>query len=189
MTVDRPEQIRLEVNQWLEEVVIALQLCPFAAKPVRDKQHRIVVSQALDIQAALMLLEDEIDLLEQDVKSEAHIGTYIETSLLVLPEMFGDFYDFNDFLSLANDCLENGGWLGKYQIASFHPRYQFAGTQVGDAENLTNCAPYPILHILREASVSEAIDNYKEVEKIPERNIQRMQKLTAAERNRYFPYL
>lgn len=185
MAADRSQQVGIEVTQWLEELVIGLQLCPFAAKPVREKQHRIVVSPALDIQAALIALQDEIDLLDQNIKPEARV----ETTLIVLPEMFGDFYDFNDFLSLTDGLLASGGWQGKYQIASFHPRYQFAGSQVGDVENLTNCAPYPILHILREASLSAAIDSYSDVEKIPERNIRRMQKLTAAERKRYFPYL
>lgn len=204
--------IQQQVHDWLERVVIGLQLCPFAQKPLRARQLRILVSNASDIESALLDVDAEIHFLEQHgldgkhnaVSDSANSGIkdsiggnvsdrvstgFVETTLLVLPKMFADFYDFNDFLSIANELLESNAWQGVYQLASFHPRYQFAGTEADDAENLTNVAPYPIVHILREQSVSEAVDNYAAIDDIPERNIQRMNALTEDQRATLFPFL
>lgn len=202
--------IQQQVQDWLERVVIGLQLCPFAQKPVRAGQLRVVVSTAADIEAALYELDNEINFLDQHssklfvtgeqvlsaeqlVSSEQVLSSepvdFIETTLLVLPKLFSDFYAFNDFLAIANDLLESHAWEGVYQIASFHPHYQFAGTEASDAENLTNVAPYPIVHILREQSVTDAVESYAAVEEIPERNIQRMNDLTEQQRAELFPFL
>lgn len=191
--------IQEQVQDWLERVVIGLQLCPFAQKPVRAGQLRIVVSTAADIETALYELDNELNFLDQhssgllasgeQVASSTEPANFIETTLLVLPKLFSDFYKFNDFLAIANDLLESHGWEGVYQLASFHPCYQFAGTEASDAENLTNVAPYPIVHILREQSVTDAVESYAAVEEIPERNIQRMNDLTEQQRAELFPFL
>ena len=163
--------------------MIGLQLCPFALKPVRESRHRIYVSGAVDMATALTDLERECERLDKATAAS------LETTLLVLPKMLQDFYDFNDFLSIANTLLADCDWEGVYQLASFHPRYQFAGTQPSDLENLTNAAPFPIIHILREVSVELAINNYEEVDGIPQRNIVRMQSLSKQDRGRLFYFL
>tara|TARA_B110000967_G_C18639339_1_gene437710 strand:- start:83 stop:634 length:552 start_codon:yes stop_codon:yes gene_type:complete len=177
------KKIEEEISVWLEAVIIGLQLCPFALKPIREARHRIVVSDTDDKAELLADLQQECERLD-NVPVES-----LETTLIVLPNMMQDFYDFNDFLSIANDLLADAGWEGVYQLASFHPRYQFAGTQPDDPENLTNASPYPVIHILREQSVEQAIDAYDDVNKVPERNIQRMNSLTQAERARLFGFL
>jgi uncharacterized protein len=177
------KKIEDEINAWLESVVIGLQLCPFALKPIREARHRIFVSDADDLAVALADLQQECERLD-----EISVGA-LETTLLVLPKMMQDFYDFNDFLSIANDLLDDRGWQGIYQLASFHPRYQFAGTQQDDAENLTNASPYPVIHILREASVEQAVEAYDNVDSIPERNILRMNGLSQADKARLFDFL
>ena len=177
------KEIEEKVTAWLEDVVIGLQLCPFALKPVRESRHRIYVSGAVDMATALTDLERECERLDKATAAS------LETTLLVLPKMLQDFYDFNDFLSIANTLLADCDWEGVYQLASFHPRYQFAGTQPSDLENLTNAAPFPIIHILREASVELAINSYGEVDDIPQRNIVRMQSLSKQDRGRLFYFL
>ncbi len=176
------EKIVHEVERWLCDAVIGLQLCPFAAKPINSQRHKIFVSSACNDQDALIDLLDEIRFLDKQSADT------LETTLLVLVELFKDFYEFNHFLSAVDQLLTKQGWQGEYQIASFHPRYQFAGTDADDVENLTNAAPYPILHILREASIEAAIDTYDDIDEIPPRNIRRMHALSSRQIQRIFPY-
>lgn len=112
----------------------------------------------------LQQLKHELQLLDND--------NAIETTLLIHPAVLTDFYDYNQFLAQAENLLVDLGLEGVYQIASFHPDYQFAGTQPDDAENYTNRSPYPILHILREQSLARVLENYPNPELIPERNIE-----------------
>lgn len=175
--------VAIKINSWLEEVVIGLGLCPFALKPIREARHKIYVSDAVDTAMALMDLEQECQRLDNTAVEQ------LETTLLVLPNILPDFYDFNDFLSVANTLLDEGGWQGVYQLASFHPRYQFADTQPSDLENLTNAAPFPIIHILREDSVALAVEAYDEVDDIPRRNIARVEGLSPSARARLFSFL
>lgn len=172
-----------EVRQWLERVVIGLNLCPFAAVPYRNGQIRITTSQAQTEEELLADLSAELVLLDQTPT------TTLETTLLVVARLLADFETYNDFLSRAEDLLRRGGWEGQYQLATFHPQYRFRGIRDDDASNLTNRAPWPILHILREASLDHALSDYPDPEAIPERNIQKVKSLNATERRNYFPWL
>lgn len=180
---DVSQDVEEKINAWLEEIVIGLQLCPFALKPIREARHRIFVSQADDAAAALEAIQSECQRLD-NISAEQ-----LETTLLVLPKIMQEFYDFNDFLAIANKLLNEGGWEGVYQLASFHPRYQFAGTEPTDLENLTNAAPFPVVHILREDSLEKAISVYPDVDDIPSRNIVRMQGLSKEQQKRLFYFL
>lgn len=177
------EQIIADVEQWLDEVVIGLELCPFAAKPRREKRVRIAVSHATDEEALLNDLQAELERLSDTPAAE------LETTLLAIPDMLEDFADYNDFLDAVDLWVEQFGWEGELQVASFHPQYQFADTEADDPGNLTNRSPWPLLHIIREESLEKAIEHYPDVDRIPERNIARMQALTAEERARLFPHL
>ena len=160
-----PVQVEAGVRRWLERAVIGLNLCPFAkAVYVRD-QVRIVASDASTARALLEELGEEMALL-RDTPAEQ-----IDTTLLVHPQVLGDFLDYNDFLDDADALVEAMDLDGVLQVASFHPHYQFAGTEPGDVENLTNRAPFPILHLLREASVDRAVAAYAEPEAIIDRNV------------------
>ena len=116
-----------------------------------------------------MALETEIELLGNDES--------IETTLLIHPEVLQDFFDYNQFLELADELLVLMELDGVYQVASFHPDYQFAGTAADDVENYTNRSPYPLLHILREESLARSIAAYPDIEEIPVRNIEQMKNL------------
>ena len=177
------EQIIADVEQWLDEVVIGLDLCPFAARPRREKRVRIAVSHATDDEALLNDLQAELERLSDTPAAE------LETTLLAIPNMLEDFADYNDFLDAVDLWVEQFGWEGDLQVASFHPQYQFADTEADDPGNLTNRSPWPLLHIIREESLEKAIEHYPDVDRIPERNIARMQALTAEERARLFPHL
>jgi hypothetical protein len=171
------------VEDWLTEVVIGLNLCPFAHKPYIQKQIQIVISQASNEES---LLQEVFSNLQQLENTPAES---LETTLLVIPELLKDFYDYNDFLDLAEAMISQYNWEGIFQIASFHPDYQFAGTQPKDPENLTNQAPYPILHLLREQSIEKAILRYPNPESIPEINIKRVCSLSEQQIKELFPYL
>ena len=142
---------------------MAFNLCPFAKRELVKDRVRFVVSKAKDEATLLDELAHELALLNVD---EA-----VETTLLIHPQVLQDFYHYNDFLEAADELLVDMNLEGVYQVASFHPDYQFGGTEPDDVENYTNRSPYPMLHLLREDSLSEAIDNYPEVDLIPERNI------------------
>jgi hypothetical protein len=177
------EQIIADVEQWLDEVVIGLDLCPFAARPRREKRVRIAVSHATDDEALLNDLQAELERLSDTPVAE------LETTLLAIPNMLEDFADYNDFLDAVDLWVEQFGWEGDLQVASFHPQYQFADTEADDPGNLTNRSPWPLLHIIREESLEKAIEHYPDVDAIPERNIARMKALGPEERKRLFPYL
>ena len=123
------------------------------------------------------------------LKLEALSAEERETTVIIIPNHLKDFSDYNQFLDYADKLLEQEDWHGIIQIASFHPDYQFAGTQKDDAENLTNRAPYPLLHLIREDSLEAALERFPNPENIPTTNIQRMQNLTNEEKTTLFPYL
>ena len=124
------------------------------------------MTEAETEEALLLALAQEVELLDRHPE--------YETTLLIHPKVLGDFLDYNDFLDLADGLLVQLEREGVYQIASFHPDYQFHNTQPEDPENYTNRAPYPLLHLLREQSMAEAIDSYPDVTGIPGRNIELM---------------
>ncbi len=177
------EQILNAVNQWLDKVVIGLNLCPFASRPYHQKQIRFALSQCDTDACLLEELQNELKLLAE---TKAEI---IETTLLIVPNMLQDFYDYNDFLDYVDGLIADNEWEGIFQVATFHPDYQFGGTQPEDAENLTNRAPYPILHLLREASLEKAIEHYPNPELIPEHNIETVSNLTLEQKVSLFPHL
>ena len=169
-----------ETTAWLEKAVIGLNLCPFA-KAVHSKgQIRWVLSDATEPAALLELLVHELQHLAA-ADPEA-----VDTSLIVHPQVLQDFLDFNDFLGVAEDALEELGLDGVLQIASFHPQFQFADTDEGDITNATNRSPHPTLHLLREDSVERAVAAFPEAEAIFERNIETLRRLGAEGWNRLF---
>jgi hypothetical protein len=175
--------IESAVRLWLDSVVIGLNLCPFAGKPVREGRVRICVSEAADELELLTELQFELRKLDETPPAQ------LETTIIAIPQLLADFADYNDFLDQVDALLEQFEWAGDYQVASFHPLYQFAGTMPQDAENLTNRAPYPLLHLLREDSVEAALDSHPDPDRIPEDNIRRMRELSAEQRKQLFGYL
>ncbi|MDX1587346.1 MAG: DUF1415 domain-containing protein [Oleiphilaceae bacterium] len=163
--------IRAEMTRWLERFVVGLNLCPFARQPLAAGLVRIQVTDAASEESLLEALQEELVRLDQTAPEN------LETTLLVMDSMLQDFSRYNEFLYLANALLQDFGWEGQFQIASFHPHYQFAGTGPGDAENYTNRAPWPTLHLLREDRVEQALESHPDPEAIPDRNIRRMNRL------------
>jgi len=156
---------------WLERAVIGLNLCPFAKAVFIKDQIRYVVSSAQtpeELQADLMA---ELELLQQ-ADPEA-----IDTTLLIHPDALRNFLDYNDFLDVADAAVEELELDGEIQVASFHPEYQFAGTDIDDISNYTNRAPYPTLHLLRETSVERAVDAFPDAAQIFDKNMRTLQQL------------
>jgi hypothetical protein len=154
------------VRRWVEDLVIELNLCPFAGRELLRNRIRFVVSEATTEEQLLVALATELELLNDDET--------VETTLLIHPDVLQDFFDYNEFLDMADGLLRQMSLEGIYQVASFHPDYQFAGTAADAAENYTNRSPFPLLHILREASLAQSIDAYPDVEQIPIRNVEKM---------------
>ena len=167
----QPNEIAIinTVQRWVETFVVGLNVCPFAKREVVKNRVRYCVSQADTRELLTADLERELNRLKDN--------DAIETSLLIHPGVLQDFYDYNDFLHTANTLVRVMGLDGVFQVASFHPNYQFAGTEPADAENHTNRSPYPILHLLREKSLTVAIDAYPGAEDIPNKNIKIMNEL------------
>ncbi|HEX2829383.1 MAG TPA: DUF1415 domain-containing protein [Burkholderiales bacterium] len=175
------DEVIAATRAWLERAVIGLGLCPFAkAVHVKD-QIRYVVSRARNSDVLLEHLERELDALAAAPPDE------VDTTLLIHPDVLEDFLDYNDFLELADRVVEELGYAGVLQVASFHPRYQFEGTDADDITNYTNRSPYPILHVLREASVDQAVAAFPEAEKIFEKNIETMRRLGKDGWEKLFP--
>ena len=162
-----PEDIVIaDTVRWLEKAVIGLNLCPFAKSVHVKGQIHYVVSQATDAEGVAIDLHRELEALAESSPEKR------DTTLLILPQAFAEFLDFNDFTELADDLVEELDLGGILQVASFHPLFQFEGTDVDDVTNCTNRAPYPILHLLREDSIDKAVEAFPEAEMIYERNMQ-----------------
>ena len=153
-------------KRWIRSIVVGLNLCPFARRVFDADRIRYVVTDAADDVSLKLELIRELKLL-----AGADRAT-IETTLLIHPGVLCDFFDYNDFLGIADGLLQELGYEGVIQIASFHPDYQFAGTAAVAVENYTNRSPYPMLHLLREVSVTEVSANPDDLSRIPERNIE-----------------
>jgi hypothetical protein len=151
------------VRQWVETVVVGLNLCPFAKHELLNNRVRFCLSEAISQPQLLSDLRTELELLN---KKES-----IETTLLIHPLVLEDFYEYNQFLNDAEFLVLELKLEGIYQIASFHPHYQFAGSEPDDIENYSNRSPYPMLHLIREKSLEQAIKNNPDTEKIPQQNI------------------
>ena len=165
------EDVIAAVRQWIEKAVIGLNLCPFAKAVYAKNQVRYVVSHAPHLDGLLEDLDRELDYLAAADPGE------IDTTLLIHPALLPDFLDFNDFMQLADAAVDEHGLDGVIQIASFHPAFQFEGTDPDDIGNYTNRAPFPTLHLLREASIARAVAAFPEAETIYQRNIETLRKL------------
>lgn len=167
------ERVELETRAWVRRAVVGLNLCPFAKAPMTKSQIRYVVSAASDPASLLESLCAEMHTLVQADPEQ------IETTLLIHPAVLVDFDDFNDFLDVADAALEELGYAGVLQVASFHPQYRFADTEPDDVSNATNRSPYPTLHLLREESVDRAVAAFPSAQAIFENNIQTLEALGA----------
>jgi hypothetical protein len=171
MTHDEPEIA--ETRAWVERVVIGLNLCPFAKAAQVKGLVRYVLSAATDPAALVADLTAELKRLA-DVPADQ-----LETTLLIHHQALVDFAEYNDFLEVAEDTVAELELEGIIQVASFHPQYQFAGTEPDDIENATNRSPWPTLHLIREDSIDRAVEAFPEAEAIYETNIETMRRLGA----------
>jgi uncharacterized protein len=172
------EDIILSVQQWVNNFVVKMNLCPFAGQEMLNSRVRFITTTALTEKQLLMSLQNELELLNSDPS--------VETTLLIHPNVLQDFYDYNQFLNCVDKFLLEMKLVGTYQVASFHPDYQFVGTNPGDAENYTNRSPYPLLHLIREASLERVIAEYTDIDQIPARNVVLMNKLGCNKLQRLF---
>jgi hypothetical protein len=162
-------------RRWVSSVVIGLNLCPFARRVADAGLIRFAVTAAADTEALLAVLGEELRALAAASRAD------VETTLLIHPRALPDFADYNDFLPAADRLVRDLGLRGAIQVASFHPDYQFAGTSPDAAENYTNRSPYPMLHLIREVSITEVADDPEAWAAIPRRNIEFLRGLGRAE--------
>ncbi len=158
------DQVLGQTRAWLERAVIGLNLCPFANGAYLKNQVRIVVSDAKHLDGFLDTLDAEIQHLRETPASVT------DTTLLVHPGLFADFLVFNDFLNVVDAVLEEHDAVGEFQVVAFHPEFLFEGEAPDDMSHYTNRSPFPMLHLLREDSLSQAIDAYGDTDAIPLRN-------------------
>ena len=160
-------------RDWIASTVIGLNLCPFARRVFDAHLIRYFVSEATTEEQLLDDLRRELTRLQAVPRSE------IETTILIHPQILADFFDYNGFLTEADRLLRRMKLDGVVQIASFHPRYQFEGTEPDAPENGTNRSPFPMLHLLREISVTEVAAHPEVLLGIPARNIETMRRLAS----------
>jgi hypothetical protein len=159
----------ITTQRWIQSFVVELNLCPFAQHVTARDVIRYTVCANESLQDILHALHEEMDWLDSDPETE--------TSFLILTSGMKDFSDFNDCLAMAQELLVMMNWVGRYQLVGFHPHHQFDGTDPDDAENYTNRSPYPMVHILRESSVTQAVDATANIALIPKRNTDTLNQL------------
>ena len=158
-------------KNWLEDFVLGLNLCPFARHPFRNEKVHYVVYEGDNLENLTQIVVKELDFLNRVTPA------VVETTLIILLDALKDFDEYLDFLEVVEFVVEKLDMDVAFQIASFHPSYQFDGTDETDSENYTNRSPFPMLHLLREDSVTRAVEAFPEVGDIPARNIQTMNDL------------
>ena len=168
------DEVIAETRAWVERAVIGLNLCPFAKAPHGKGRVRYVVSEATEPEALRRDLLDELRLLVEAPADQ------IETTLLIVPQVLQDFDNYNAFLTDAEGAVAESRLRGVIQVASFHPQYRFAGSAADDVTNATNRSPYPLLHLIREASIARAVAAIPDTAAIFEANIATMRVLGAA---------
>lgn len=168
MMMNRDNVIK-KTQTWLQGFIVKLNICPFAKREIEGGGLKIHVADTPLLPSALEELLMELLFLDTNPS--------VATTLLVFPALFKDFFQYLDFVEYAELLLQEQGYEGTYQLATFHPDYCFAGTDFDDVSNYTNRSPYPMLHILREEDVEKAIAYYGDTTKIPENNIATMNKL------------
>ncbi len=163
-----PEAVLAETREWIERVVVGLDLCPFAAEPLGQGRVRLRVSDARTPERLASDLAEELARLDREAPS------VIETTLLIHPRVLLDFDVCNQFLDVGDLLLGELGLVGEIQIVSFHPDYRFTGAAADDPANATNRSPHPMLHLLREESVAAATRTHPDPEGIPRRNAEKL---------------
>jgi len=158
-----------QTQHWVNTVIVKHSICPFAGREVKRNSIRYNVSDNIDLSRCLENLLAECRILEMD--------DTVETTLLIYAKAFADFDLYLDFVDIANALLIDKGYEGAYQLATFHPEYRFADSEPKDPANYTNRSPYPMLHIIREASLEQALKRHPAPETIPEKNIVLTRKL------------
>ena len=164
-------QVLQDTQAWVEKAVIGLNLCPFAKAVQVQGKVRYVVSAATTVEDLLYELAAELNHLHDTPADQT------DTTLLIHPRVLTDFLDYNDFLEAADALVADIGLEGELQVASFHPQYQFEGTEPDDITNFTNRSPYPTLHLLREDSIDRAVAAFPSPESIFDTNMETLEKL------------
>lgn len=154
----------MQTKTWIKEVVIGCNFCPFASKELKLGRVHYQVVRSGDLTTCLQALAVELERLDDDKN--------VETTLIIFPDDFRDFYQYLDLTDLAGKFLKSQKKTGVYQVASFHPEYLFAGSKANDPANYTNRSLYPMLHLLREATLTAALAQFPHPEKIPDNNIE-----------------
>ncbi len=167
--MNQDQLVTQQTLHWIRSFVVEYNICPFAKQVVNQGSLAIQVIHATESEAMLEALRRAFCLLDEDKR--------IETILLVFPSSLPDFFDYLDFADRAERFLYTLGYEGIYQLATFHPHYCFAGVDFADVSNYTNRSPYPMLHLLREASIEKAIEYYGDTDQIPENNIATLHQL------------
>lgn len=171
-TQNHNQQIYIDDTvRWLEKAVIGLNLCPFAKAVHVKGEIGYCVSMAEDSTEIMLLLKDQLISLVEGENQK------YDTALIILPMAFADFYAFNDFLYKTDKLLRRSQLDGVIQVASFHPKFQFEGTDEDEISNYTNRAPYPTLHLIREESMDKAVEAFPDAELIYEANIETLEKM------------
>lgn len=152
-----------QTRNWVKKVVVGLNFCPFAFKVIENNSILYLVSDAFELESALTDLLKAMRLMDD--------SNSIETILLIFSSGFSDFEDYLELADLGDALVEDEGYEGIYQIASFHPEYIFEESTEDDAANYTNRSPYPMLHVLRESSLEKVLEKHPNPEEIPGRNI------------------
>lgn len=158
-----------KVKNWLEQIVIRHNFCPFAKKPFKQNTIRFFLSPSQSVYELVDDLLDELLLLSQSDAED------IETTIMIIPEVFANFEEYNQFGNVLDQLIDELKLSGIIQIATFHPDYQFADLSADDVRNYTNRSPYPLFHLIREASVEKARITFPDIDGIPIKNMEKLE--------------
>lgn len=133
------------VIDWIEKVVIGLNLCPFAKVPWENGEWDVLSFEGGDLKLARKFaLEKTLEFTENKSSS----------AFLVFPEINLNFIKFYNFSALVEQDIKEAGLGGVIQCVTFHPEFRFEGENKNARGNYVNRSPLPLLHLLDEGALS-----------------------------------
>ena len=182
MTESKEQEQLKSVKQWVDQVVVGMNLCPFAKPVIKVDGLRYQLNSSANLDELRGFFLQELSLISQTTEQN------VATSVLIIPNGLTDFYDYLDFLADCEALIAQAGLRNEFQLASFHPRYVFAGVEESDVSHWTNRSPFPIIHIIREQQMTRVLENHPNPDSIPARNVDLFRSVGKDELERRFPH-
>lgn len=167
--------MKILFDHWIDEVVIGLGLCPWAAPVHEAGQLKRVLSQA----AAPTSVADEL------AKYSNELSKNPGTIVIGFENWVIPFYLLWDLCGIWEEAL-----APEIQLVLFHPDFEFAEEPKESFAHWVNRSPFPVLQLIRSEDITRATElDPARAQALSKKNEKKIAGLSKAQRQHYFPWL